>query len=104
MKINKGLLLALTAIILIGVSGLCFAQDATLTAVTNNFNTGADNIISIICGPIGKVLAVVILLIGIGKLLKQELIWALVCGVAFMLLAFLPTIIANWPKGTVSGG
>ena len=75
-----------------------WAQDATQTAATTAFNNNSDWMISVITGPICKVIAAFFLLAGIGKLMKQELLGALGCGVAFMVLVLMPQILAMFPK------
>jgi len=84
---------------LISVNNLVFAQDATQQAATTQFNSGADWIISMITGPICKVIGAVFLFVALGNLLKKEIVAALLCGIAFLILIFMPQILAIFPKG-----
>ncbi len=97
MKATKRLLLVLTGMILTNVSA--FADDAVQQAATSQFNSGADWIISMITGPIGKIVGAVFLLAAVGQLIKKEVIAALLCGIAFLILVFMPQILSIFPKG-----
>ena len=71
-----------------------FADDPL--EVSNDFS---QQLLSIIQGPILKVLAAVVLLVGIASLLQGKQKIALSCGLAFLLLLFLPILL-----GKVSAG
>ncbi len=75
-----------------------FAQDATQTAATSAFNNNSDWMISIITGPICKVVACFFLFAGIWKLTEQKVLEALGCGIAFMILVLMPQILSMFPK------
>ncbi len=62
------------------------AQDAPEAAVRGF----SDRMIVMINGPIVKLLGVVILLVGVASLLRGRQTVALSCGVAFVVLLFLP--------------
>jgi type IV secretory pathway VirB2 component (pilin) len=79
---------------------LAFAQDATQTAATTAFNNNATWIISMVTGPVCKVVGAFFLFAGIGKLMKQEVMGALMCGVAFLILVLMPQILAMFPQAS----
>ena len=97
MEATKRLLLGL--VVTMWTSVKAFADDAVQTAATTQFNIAAEWIVGIICGPIGKVVAAFFLLIGIGNLIKKEVGGALMCGIAFLILIFMPQILSVFPKG-----
>ena len=91
-------LFAFNATLLVLWSDLVFAQDATQTAATTAFNNNSTWIISMVTGPICKVVGAFFLFAGIGKLMKQEVMGALMCGVAFLILVLMPQILSMFPQ------
>ena len=79
-------------------SSQVWAKDSTddPLAVSNDFST---RMLSIVQGPVLKVLAAVVLLAGVAGLLRGRHKLAISCGLAFLLLLFLPILL-----GHVSGG
>jgi type IV secretory pathway VirB2 component (pilin) len=88
MVINTGL------IVLINSMQAWAATDKTddPLIVTNDFST---RMLAIIQGPVLKVLAAVVLLVGVAGLLRGRHKVALACGVAFLLLLFLPILLEH---------
>ena len=74
--------------------GLALAQTAGGSgdpmSVVSDFST---QMIAILKGPIAKILAAVILLAGVGGLLRGRHKLALSCGAAFVILLFLPILL-----------
>lgn len=103
MKALNRKLTLLVGWILIG-SNYVFAQDAAQTTATTSFNNNASWIISIVTGPVCKVVGVFVLFAGLGKLAKQEVIAALLCGVAFLILVLLPQILSMFPQASATAG
>ena len=60
--------------------------------VSNQFS---EKVISIVKGPVLKVLAAVVLLVGVASLLRGRHKLALSCGVAFVLILFLPILLGH---------
>jgi hypothetical protein len=83
-------------------SNYVFAQDAAQTSATTSFNNNASWIISLIAGPVCKVVGAFFLFAGIGKLMKQEVMGALMCGVAFMILVLMPQILTLFPQASAT--
>lgn len=96
---NRNLLALLGTIVTLG-NDLVFAQDATQTAATTAFNNNSTWIISMVTGPICKVVGAFFLFAGIGKLMKQEVMGALMCGIAFLILVLMPQILAMFPQAS----
>ena len=61
-------------------------------AVSNDFS---EKVLSIVQGPILKVLAAVVLLVGIAGLLQGKQKLSICCGLAFLLLLFLPILLGK---------
>ncbi len=55
----------------------------------------SDKVLSIVQGPVIKILAAVVLLVGIASLLQGKHKTALCCGTAFLLLLFLPILLGR---------
>ena len=104
MKAVNRICLTLLGTLMVLANDLSWAQDATQTAATTSFNNNATWIISMITGPICKVVGAFFLFAGIGKLMKQEIMGALMCGVAFLRLILMPQILAMFPQATASTG
>ncbi len=64
--------------------------------VVTDFSTQA---IAILKGPIAKILAALILLAGVGGLLRGRHKLALSCGAAFVILLFLPILLEQVANG-----
>ena len=62
------------------------ADDAPESAVSGF----SQRMVSLVNGPVAKVLGVVILLVGVASLLRGRHAVAMSCGVAFVVLLFLP--------------
>ena len=85
---SLGAVLFLIAVI---VPGLALAQSqGDPMSVVSDFST---QMIAILKGPIAKVLAAIILLAGVGGLLRGRHKLALSCGAAFVILLFLPILL-----------
>ncbi len=84
-------ILFLTALCL---PGLALAQGDPMSVVSD-FST---QMIAILKGPIAKVLAALILLAGVGGLLRGRHKLALSCGAAFVILLFLPILLEQVAK------
>ena len=97
--VNRKLLVLMGTMLALG-NDLVFAQDATQTAATTAFNNNSTWIISMVTGPICKVVGAFFLFAGIGKLIKQEVMGALMCGVAFLILVLMPQILAMFPQAS----
>lgn len=68
-----------------------FAEDAQdVVTATNDFST---KMLTIFKGPLVKILAGIVLFVGVGGLLRGRYQVAVSCGVAFVLLLFLPIIL-----------
>jgi type IV secretory pathway VirB2 component (pilin) len=80
--------------ILVSLSTLSMAQSPgdEAFAATDDFS---QRMIAIIKGPVLKLLAAVILLVGIAGLLRGRNKLALSCGMAFLLLLFLPVLLGH---------
>ena len=83
-------------------SNYVFAQDAAQTTATTAFNNNANWIISMVTGPVCKVVGAFFLFAGIGKLMKQEVLGALMCGVAFLILVLMPQILNMFPQASTA--
>ena len=71
--------------------GLALAQSqGDPMSVVSDFST---QMIAILKGPIAKILAAIILLAGVGGLLRGRHRLAISCGVAFIILLFLPILL-----------
>ena len=81
--------LFLTAVVMPGLALAQQAQDDPMSAVSD-FST---QMIAILKGPIAKILAAIILLAGVGGLLRGRHRLAVSCGVAFVILLFLPMLL-----------
>ena len=81
----------LIVFILMFFAGNAWAQSASNpeTVVT----TFSDQMLTILKGPITKLLAALILLAGVGGLLRGRHQLAISCGVAFIILLFLPVLL-----------
>ena len=97
--VNRKLLVLMGTMLALG-NDLVFAQDATQTAATTAFNNNSTWIISMVTGPICKVVGAFFLFAGIGKLIKQEVMGALMCGVAFLILVLMPQLLAMVPQAS----
>ena len=80
--------LFLTAIVMPGLA-LAQSQGDPMSAVSD-FST---QMIDILKGPIAKILAAIILLAGVGGLLRGRHRLAISCGIAFTILLFLPMLL-----------
>ncbi len=85
--------LFLTALCLPGLA-LAQAQGDPMSVVSD-FST---QMIAILKGPIAKILAALILLAGVGGLLRGRHKLALSCGAAFVILLFLPILLEQVAK------
>jgi type IV secretory pathway VirB2 component (pilin) len=79
-----------TLLLLVGFQDAVFAQSVDPEQVVTE-NT--DKMINILKGPIAKVLTAIILLAGVASLLRGRYKIALSCGVAFVVLLFLPLVV-----------
>ncbi len=78
------------------VPGLALAQaQGDPMSVVSDFSTQA---IAILKGPIAKILAALILLAGVGGLLRGRHQLAISCGAAFVILLFLPLLLEQVAK------
>ncbi len=102
MKAVNRIFLTLLGTLMVMANDLGWAQDATQTAATTAFNSNATWIISMVTGPICKVVGAFFLFAGIGKLMKQEVMGALMCGVAFLILVLMPQILAMFPQASTN--
>ena len=68
--------------------------------VVNNFST---RMIDILKGPIAKILGAFILLVGVAALLRGRHKLAISCGLAFIVLLFLPILLQQVAGGTGNG-
>lgn len=85
----------ITAIVLMINSGLVLAaNDSTADPleVSNDFST---RMLAILQGPVLKVLAAAVLLVGVTGLLRGRHRLAVSCGLAFLLLLFLPILLKH---------
>lgn len=98
--LNRTLILLAGWMIL--ASNYVFAQDAAQTSATTSFNNNANWIISMVTGPVCKVVGAFFLFAGIGKLMKQEVLGALMCGIAFLILVLMPQILSMFPQATAT--
>ena len=87
-------ILFLTALCL---PGLALAQaQGDPVSVVSDFSKQA---IDILKGPIAKILAAIVLLAGVGGLLRGRHKLALSCGAAFIILLFLPILLEQVANG-----
>ena len=89
---NDRFLRSVLFLIAVTMPGLALAQQAQgdpMSAVSD-FST---QMIAILKGPIAKILAAIILLAGVGGLLRGRHRLAVSCGVAFVILLFLPMLL-----------
>ncbi|MBI3315088.1 MAG: hypothetical protein HYZ86_04040 [Candidatus Omnitrophica bacterium] len=84
-----------TALCLPGLA-LAQAQGGDPVSVVSDFSTQA---IAILKGPIAKTLAALVLLAGVGGLLRGRHKLALSCGAAFVILLFLPILLEQVANG-----
>ena len=83
-------LVLLSFLLLISLQHPVFSQAEDPEQVVSQ---NADKIITILKGPVSKLLAAIILLAGVAGLLRGRHKIALSCGVAFVVLLFLPIIL-----------
>ena len=89
--------LTIFLILLFGLADKGFAQadiDPNAVVVEN-----ANKMIQILQGPVTKLLAAIILLAGVAGLLRGRHKIALSCGIAFVVLLFLPMILRQVSPG-----
>jgi type IV secretory pathway VirB2 component (pilin) len=84
------LMLLVAVFMLIAVNA--FAQNSDPLATTTTFT---DKMLEIIQGPITKFMAAVILLGGVGALLRGRHKMAISCGIAFIVLLSIPLLIPH---------
>ena len=76
--------------ILINLSVAFAAETETIDKATDDFS---DKMLTLFKGPLVKILAGVVLFVGVGGLLRGKHNVAVSCGIAFVLLLMLPVVL-----------
>ena len=94
---NQRVLTSILFLMAFAVPGLALAQaQGDPMSVVSDFSKQA---IDILKGPIAKILAALILLAGVGGLLRGRHQLAISCGAAFVILLFLPILLEQVANG-----
>jgi len=94
---KKGIIAVLNSWIILLITSLQVWAASTSSTddpqkVTEDFST---RMLAIVQGPVLKVLAAVVLLVGVAGLLRGRHKLAISCGLAFLLLLFLPILLTH---------
>lgn len=76
------------------VATAVWAQAASEEAVKTEFNGLAKFIVSVVTGPLAKILALVFLLVAIWKIIHKDYGAAVGCVIALLVLVFLPQLLS----------